>query len=269
MNWQVCTNIWGRAATENSDWTPPEKRINRIYLVHGGTGYYEIDGEVRPFEHHKLYVLPDTIPIQVSQDSDDPMDHTFFDFDVIPGFCFQHMICIDVEHYPLIGSMMNVFQELINTYGNTCTSLWTPEVLAVVDSLLPNLLWMISGVQSLTFTGDNRVLSTLSYIQDNFDKKLTVENLASRVFLEKNYFIRLFTKTTGQTPHAYIRNRRLHYAMTLLQRGIPAKNVSQQCGYDSYCAFSRAFKAYYGCSPAGCPDAIVLSLSRHSRKKNE
>jgi len=259
VNWQVRINIWGRAATDGNDWTPPEKRINRIYYVHGGRGYYEMDGVVRPFEHRKLYVLPDTVHIQVSQESEDPMDHTFFDFDVIPGFCFRNIICIDVEQHPLIGSMIEVFQEMIHAYGNDLVRMWSAEILAVMNSLLSNLLFMISKVQSLSSTSDARILSTLSYIHDNFDKKLSIEELAAKVFLDKDYFIRLFTRNTGQTPHAYIRNRRMHYAMTLLQQGMPAKNVAGQCGYDSYCAFSRTFKGYYGCPPTGYLNVVPIT----------
>lgn len=258
MDWQVCINIWGRAAKDGNDWSPPEKRINRIYYVHGGKGYYEMDGVSRSFEHRKLYVLPDTVHIQVSQESEDPMDHTFFDFDVFPGFCFQNIVCIDVEQHPLIGRMIEVFQEMIHTCGNDVACMWSSEILAVMNSLLSGLLFMISKVQCLSSTSDERILSTLSYIHDNLDKKLTIEELSAKVFLDKDYFIRLFARNTGQTPHAYIRNRRMHYAMTLLQKGLPAQTVAELCGYDSYCAFSRTFKGYYGCPPSGYLNVVLI-----------
>lgn len=119
----------------------------------------------------------------------------------------------------------------------------------MVNAMIPCLLWMIPHIEILSVTNDTRILETLHYIHNIFDKALTVEDLAARIFLDKNYFIRLFTKNTGQTPHSYIRSQRLNRAMTLLQKGIPAKNVSEQCGYDSYCAFSRAFKSHYGYPP--------------------
>lgn len=114
MNWQVHTNIWGRLAPLADGWSPAEKRINRIYYIHGGEGYYEIDGTTYPFEHNKLYILPDTVLILVSQSYDDPMDHTFFDFEMIPGFSFHHVIGIDVDQYPMIKAQMDVFQKLID-----------------------------------------------------------------------------------------------------------------------------------------------------------
>jgi len=259
MNWQVFTYGWGRAATENDDWSPPEKRINRIYYIHGGKGFYEAEGELRPLEHNKLYVLPDTIHIQVSQDRSDPMDHTFFDFDMVPGFSFKNMVCIDVTRHPMIKSMLETFQEIIRYYKADNTKLWSTEVLEMVNSLLPNLLWMISKVEDLSFISDTRIKETLKYILDNLHRELTVEELSARVFLEKNYFIRLFAQNTGRTPHAYIRNCRMHYAVTLLRKGLLAKTVAQQCGYESYCAFSRAFKAYYGCPPTEFLDTIPRS----------
>lgn len=246
MNWQVNINVWGRAIATQENLDPGEKRINRIYYIHAGEAYLELDEGKKPLLPGWLYVLPESMRIYISMSEHDPLDHTFFDFDALPCFSFRHVIGIEVAKYPLIHKMLETLQILYLEYQNQSRS---PEILAVVNSILPNLLWTISKVEDLAVTNDSRILDTLFFIQQHLDQDLSIQALAARIFLDDSYFIRLFSDNTGQTPYSYIRSRRMHRAKSLIQQGLTAKSAAQLCGYDSYSAFSRAFKQYYGFSP--------------------
>jgi len=246
MNWQVNTYCWGRSVATQENLDPGEKRINRIYYIHSGEAYLELDSGRQRLLPGWLYVLPESMRIYISMAETDPLDHTFFDFDALPCFSFRHVIGIETAQYPLIQKMLETLQQLYLQYQRQSRS---PEILSAVNSILPNLLWMISKVEDLAVTNDSRILDTLFYIQKHLDQDLSVQTLAARIFLDESYFIRLFNENTGQTPFSYIRSRRMHRAKTLMQQGFTAKNAAEQCGYDSYSAFSRAFKQYYGVSP--------------------
>lgn len=247
MDWQVNTYVWGRAVATTENLDPGKKRINRIYYIHSGEAYLELDEGKRQLLPGWLYILPESMRIYISMSETDPLDHTFFDFDAIPCFSFQHVIGLEVSQFPVIQKMLETLQELYQTYQQQHR---TPEIISAVNSILPNLLWMISKVENLSVTKDSRILDTLFHIQRHLDQDLSVTALATRIYLDESYFIRLFTENTGQTPYTYIRSKRMHYAKSLIQQGILSKNAAELCGYDSYSAFSRAFKQYYGFSPA-------------------
>lgn len=246
MNWQVKTYVWGRSIPGKEDLDPGDKRINRIYYIHSGDAWTEINGVRSCLQPGWLYILPETLRVYIGMSEENPMDHTFFDFDVIPCFRFQHVMGLEVSKYPVIGKMLETLQEL---YYENRERRYSKELMDVVNSMLPNLIWMISQVENFSSATDLRILDTLFFIHDNLDKELTTDLLCGRIFLEESYFIRLFTKNTGQTPYQYIRSRRMHLAKALIEKGEAATETAGQCGYTCYSAFSRAFKQYYGYPP--------------------
>ena len=50
---------------------------------------------------------------------------------------------------------------------------------------------------------DEKIERTLSYINENLARELTVDALAERVYLSRYHFMRLFKAQTGKTPSEY------------------------------------------------------------------
>ena len=62
--------------------------------------------------------------------------------------------------------------------------------------------------------------------------------------------MRLFKDQTGETVHAYIRQKRLLYAARLIREGMPAGQAASACGFNDYSVFNRAFRSSFGIRPA-------------------
>ena len=97
---------------------------------------------------------------------------------------------------------------------------------------------------------DEKIRQTLSYINENLAKDLSVDVLAAQVFLSRYHFMRLFKQQTGTTVHSYIRQKRLLYAARLIREGVPAGQAASQCGFNDYSVFNRAFRECFGIRPA-------------------
>lgn len=69
------------------------------------------------------------------------------------------------------------------------------------------------------------------------------------MFLSKNYFIKLFKKHVGKTPHQYIKDYRFGMAIAMIENGKSVTDTAIECGYQSASAFSLAFKNKLGVSP--------------------
>lgn len=88
------------------------------------------------------------------------------------------------------------------------------------------------------------------YIQQNFNRELTVDEVAAFCKLNRNYFSRKFKKEMGCTPQEFLIKQRLTNAAELMRlTDLPIKAVAAQCGYPNQLYFSQAFKKCYGLPP--------------------
>jgi AraC family transcriptional regulator len=96
-----------------------------------------------------------------------------------------------------------------------------------------------------------RTLRVLTHIQEHLDETLDLEELARVACFSSFHFHRIFAAMTGETLADHVRRLRLERAALELRSG--AKQVIQvalDAGYEAHEAFTRAFKAAYGVSPA-------------------
>ena len=96
---------------------------------------------------------------------------------------------------------------------------------------------------------DPKIRQTLSYINENLGRELSVDTLAERVYLSRYHFMRLFKAETGSTVHAYVRQKRLLYAARLIREGTNANQAAEAAGFSDYSTFHRAFRSSFGVSP--------------------
>ena len=77
----------------------------------------------------------------------------------------------------------------------------------------------------------------------------SLEELAAAVNLSPFYFARVFRQATGLPPHAWLKQRRLSRARTLLRLGYLPFNVAFDLGFADQSHLNRQFKQAYGVTP--------------------
>ena len=88
------------------------------------------------------------------------------------------------------------------------------------------------------------------YIEEHFDRHLTIESVASKFFLNKNYVRTLFAKYLGTSPKAYLQNIRMIRAKLLLSStDKDITLIASAVGYKDSLLFSKTFKRYFQVSP--------------------
>ena len=89
------------------------------------------------------------------------------------------------------------------------------------------------------------------YLSENYLKEITISGLAGRFNYSEDYIIRIFKKAYGVTPYQYMINLRMQLAkQLLLSTNRSIVQISEECGYQDFSAFYRAFSKMFGCSPA-------------------
>ncbi|EGT3606539.1 response regulator [Clostridium perfringens] len=100
-------------------------------------------------------------------------------------------------------------------------------------------------------TNEEKIVDKVSkYIDDNMDKMLKLEELASICNLSPGYFSRVFKKETGKTVITYINEKKVERAKKLLKESKdPIINISLDLGFDDCGYFIRVFKKITGLTP--------------------
>lgn len=97
---------------------------------------------------------------------------------------------------------------------------------------------------------DDRIYDSLAYIRKNLHEQIDVEQLAERACMSKDHFIRLFRRETGDTPNAYVIQRKMERAeLMLVTTDNSVKSIASALGYDDYSYFNRVFKKNAGITP--------------------
>ena len=79
---------------------------------------------------------------------------------------------------------------------------------------------------------------------------LTVDQLASLLYVNSKYLSKVFKKYTGMTPKRYITDiKMVHAEHYLISTEYPIQKISEIVGYNNYTNFYIAFKNKYGIAP--------------------
>lgn len=88
------------------------------------------------------------------------------------------------------------------------------------------------------------------YIVNNFNKNITLKDVADEVFLSQNYLSELFKKETGEGFYDFISKYRIRKAKEILiTTNLKIYEVAEKVGYNDSITFGRAFKKITGVTP--------------------
>ncbi|MED5053628.1 AraC family transcriptional regulator [Anoxybacillus rupiensis] len=88
------------------------------------------------------------------------------------------------------------------------------------------------------------------FLQENYDRDLSLEEVAQSVHLTPHYFSKLFKKQTGQTFSDYVTGLRIEKAKQLLRdASLNIKEICYDVGYKDPNYFSRVFKKITNMTP--------------------
>lgn len=107
------------------------------------------------------------------------------------------------------------------------------------------------------------IIQAQSYIRENVCSRLRVDHVAENVHLSESYFVVLFKKAVGITPHEFIMNCKLEKAKELLLKTeISISEISDMLEYSDYRSFSRAFKKFSGYTPTDYRQMMISTKKK-------
>jgi len=116
--------------------------------------------------------------------------------------------------------------------------------------LLYSLFWRLIEQQDFATRVDDRIMRAVLLMEEDLGVSHPIEALADVACLSLSQFKTLFKKSLGAPCNAYLTQRRMERAKTLLMNtDYPVSVVAVEVGYDDASAFTRRFKTHFGQSP--------------------
>jgi len=93
----------------------------------------------------------------------------------------------------------------------------------------------------------SRINKVLDYIERNFERSFTLDELATQASFSKFHFNRISWAMIGETPFEFITRTKLERAATMLvtNQKDSITEIAYKCGFSSLALFSRHFKNYF------------------------
>ena len=88
-----------------------------------------------------------------------------------------------------------------------------------------------------------------NYLEKNYMKNITLDELSGLTGLSKYYLLRSFTKQKGISPYRYLETIRIDRAKKLLEQGVLPIEAALQTGFTDQSHFSNFFKKFIGLTP--------------------
>jgi len=104
---------------------------------------------------------------------------------------------------------------------------------------------------TLYSVGEDRTMDTVKeYLSRNLTKDISLQDIADRFKLSRDYCNRLFHKNTGMSIMQYVKYNRVLFARQLLADGVAASEAAERAGFKDYSSFYRAYRAITGRMPS-------------------
>lgn len=225
-----------------------------IYCV-DGTGWYETEGERHTVTANHFFVLPAGKPHVYGADDSNPWTIYWVHFSGSHADIYAAGAQHPQEIKPNMRSRINyrnqIFEEIFNTLYNG----YSRESLRYVSSLLHYYLASMRYINSYRqaekqSNSDSMVTAAIHYMQENIEKRLTLQDIAQYTGYSPTHFSALFRQHTGDSPIGYFNRLKIEMSCQMLsETDMHINQICHKVGIPDCYYFSRLFRRIKGITP--------------------
>lgn len=243
-----------------------------ITVVNSGRGVYTTNRAAYPMSCGDMFVFSGNESHCITEVSSDSLSITNLHFEprylwkntfddpsmMNINFCFSHSKSfenhIDAEKTKDLPYFMRRIEDELREKDEE----YAVSVKSLLNLMLVSLIRDFGYADKNNESGMNReqiqsIQHILSYIDEHFAEKLTLEQLSELAGLTPNYFSALFKKVSGITLWKYINSKRIDKAIQIITDENSKINIidaAAECGFNNTANFNKTFKSITGMTPS-------------------
>jgi len=213
-------------------------------------------GEVKTYELQSpqgFILYPNQISTYIA-DFNDPWEYVWVEFD---GLRIRNMLGAAglTEDSPVYRARSGELREKMRNEMVYIAENYAASPFHLIGHLYLFFDYLIRSVTVVKAAGQSKIRDyyiheAIGFIENNFNKDITVEDIAKMLGLNRSYFGKIFKEVLGKSPQEFILSFRMAKAAELLcLTQMPVGDIGAAVGYENPLHFSRAFKNIYGISP--------------------
>lgn len=235
-------------------WGPGLRDAYILHYVHSGFGTFSTGGISHSLTAGQGFlIVPDTL-VHYSADETDPWTYTWIGFKGVLAKSILQRTHLSVAH-PVFNigrdSGFNCFYEKLKSARQERSG----DVLSqsILYGLLADLIRFSPEAAAEPKTSPSKeayVRKAIGYIESSYSQKISIQDIARDVGLDRTYLSGLFKEQLGLSLQAFLLEYRMKRAAGLLHNPeLSVSDVARSVGYTDPFLFSKMFKKVIGCSP--------------------
>lgn len=234
-----------------------------IIFVKEGNVFYQVGETIYSLGKHSLVFTRPGVQHRICIDGESAYDRydCLFDRKLVPDTILAKipdaMHVLNFEANPIV---IQLFDKMDYYCENLRGEDLKRMLSALISEVLTNLLIHIGSAKA-EFSGNPLTARAVRYIEENILSVGNVDALCTALGVSKSYLYQIFLQDLQTTPKRYIVEKRLNMARREILLGAKAAAVYSQYGFSDYSAFFRAYKKYFGYSPAATQKAAFIRTS--------
>lgn len=240
-------------------WGPKARPHYHMHFVIEGFGTLEINNQTYHLKAGDIFLLPPNVVSHYYADQTNPWHYAFACFVGTQaerylkkaGFTNEIVVrkCnIPIENFTAcIDEMLDAHQLTITNELKRIGSLYKLFALLTESNEVSNSK---RGKSSYDYPSSSYLDHALQYIHFNFDKNITITDIANFVGIARSYLFQIFKSNLNTSPKDYLMHYRMEHAKELLENTeLPVKDIAVSVGYHDPLTFSKMFSSAVGMSP--------------------
>lgn len=243
-----------------------------ISYIQDGNGIYEVEDKVFSVQKGDIVIVNNIERHRVTYNAEEPLYETVmhfeprliwsrenspFDYNYLKLFLYNGT---NFSNKPELsektkGNITSLISEIVEEYTHKkpyYELMIKSRLLTVITILIRQCDAKIDNACDFIAKRNNidRLEKILRYINENFNKDISLEIVAHKFFMNASYFSDFFKKNIGVNFSEYLTRLRISEAIRLLnETGDNSTQIAFACGFNNTSSFYNAFKKITGMNP--------------------
>lgn len=246
------------AKRPGSHYGPTKRDYYILHFVTQGKGTYIVGNKKYELKAGDCFLVPPKLTTYYEADKEDPYVYYWIGFDGVEAKkLLERTNLIANNNYVIKPNNIDSIVNKLKALSSIKTSNGATEYL-FLGSLYTIFADMFGESEEEVKDNKDYVDNAISFMNENYNKNITISDITKSIGIERTYFYRLFINKMGISPQEYLINLRLENAKLLLcNTKKSVKNIAYSVGYENYISFIKIFKDKLNVSPSEYRKKII------------